>query len=419
MCILLAIGAFFMANVELPWWSGYVSAVNIALFAAPAIWAIRRWLGWSDGLLLFSLLGFYAIAIETTAIITGFPYGHFGYSDALGYRILGYAPWTVAFAWTPLMLGAYAFASLTVHSRLSRVVVATIVLTAFDLVLDPGAVYLKFWQYADGGWYYGVPWSNYAGWLVSSLIGAVILESFLALKIPLLRIPVQLLISTLFILFFWSAFAAFAGMWLPAAIGSVLAGILLNTYRRHYYAFDEMIVMVDDNDRPLTTERKSLVHSDDTKLHRAFSVFLFDNKGRLLLQQRAFSKVTWPGVWSNSCCGHSMLHESVLDAAVRRTRFELGVRPQNLVNALPNFRYRAELVGIVENEICPVLVGLIDRQPRPNPDEVAATKWVPWEKFVEMTRDPGSGLSPWSVLETEELLRNETFRTWFAKFNEN
>lgn len=417
--ILLAVGAFFMANVELPAWSGYVSALNILLFAIPALWALRRWLGWRDGVLLFAILGVYALTVETAAIITGFPYGHFGYSEHLGHRILGYAPWTVAFAWTPLMVAAYAFAALIQQSVAGRILVTTVVLTAFDLVLDPGAVYLKFWQYDGGGWYYGVPWSNYAGWLISSFVGALIVEAFVHYVKPLLPIPVQMMVSGLFILFFWSVFAAFAGMWLPASIGAILVSILLIAYWRRYYSFDEMIVLVDDENRPLRTERKAHVHTNATELHRAFSVFLFNPRGELLLQQRAFSKVTWPGVWSNSCCGHSMLHEDVEDAAVRRTKFELGVLPGSMLNALPNFRYRAELDGIVENEICPVIVGITNSKPRPNPDEVAATKWVAWEEFVSMTRDPASGLSPWCVLETAELLQSEKFRRWLASHKAN
>ncbi|MDM7921578.1 MAG: isopentenyl-diphosphate Delta-isomerase [Pyrinomonadaceae bacterium] len=411
----LAVGAFFMANVEMPPWAGYVSAVNVVLFAVPVIWALRRWLGWRDGMLLFAILGVYALAIETTAIITGFPYGHFGYSDYLGYRILGYAPWTVAFAWTPLMLGAFAFASLVAANRVVRIVLTTIILTGFDFVLDPGAVYLGFWQYADGGWYYGVPWSNFAGWLVSGFIGSVITEAFVAYAKPLLPVPVQMMVSVVFIVIFWTLFAAFAGMILPALIGVSLTAAVFSAYVRKYYAFDEMLVFVDEENRPLRTERKALVHTDATELHRAFSVFIFNSRGELLLQQRALSKQTWPGVWSNSCCGHVMLHETVEDAAVRRTRFELGIGGIKVENMLPEFRYRAEKEGIVENEICPVLTAFDDREPKPNADEVESTRWMPWEEFLRMARDPQTELSPWCIMEAERLAASERFRKWFGR----
>lgn len=407
--IFLIVGAFFMANVEMPAWAHYASAVNIVLFALPVIWALRRWLGWRDALMLFGALGVYALVIETLAIITGYPYGHFGYSDHLGYRLFGYAPWTVAFAWTPLAIGAYAMAASVFRSALPRALFGTILLTAFDLVLDPGAVYLKFWQYADGGWYYGVPWSNFAGWLVSGFIGAIIFEAFIASRRPLLPVPAQLFLSSIFIVFFWTAFAAFAGMALPALIGLGLVVSMAAGFRRRYYAFDEMIVMVDDGNVPIATEKKAFVHSRYTKLHRAFSVFIINSKRELLLQQRAFSKKTWPGVWSNSCCGHVMLHEDIISAGKRRLRYELGLSGIGLEVGLPGYRYTAEKDGIVENEICPVLFGFTDREPSPNADEVASTKWVSWEKFLEDIRDPGCELSPWAIEEAELLAKEPKF----------
>ena len=86
-----------MANIELPSWSHPVSSTIVVLFALPAFYALRRWLGWSDGIKLVLILGIYALLIESCAVLTGFPYGHFGYSDHLGYRLFGYIPWTVAF----------------------------------------------------------------------------------------------------------------------------------------------------------------------------------------------------------------------------------------------------------------------------------------------------------------------------------
>ncbi len=403
--VFLAIGAFFMANVELPPWSHYVSAVNVALFALPSFWAVRRWLGWRDGAILIGVLGVYALAIEASAIVTGFPYGHFGYSDLLGFRILGLVPWTVAFAWTPLMLGAYGIAANLFTGRISRVIAATLTVTLFDVVLDPGAVYLGFWQYEGGGWFYGVPMSNFAGWLVSGVIGAIILEALVAYFRPLLPTPMQLASSVVFIICFWTMIAVFAGLVWPAVIGLVVFTALVLVYRRFQYAFDDRIVFVDERNIPIATGDKLPSHTADTKLHRAFSIFLFNDRGELLLQQRAFSKKTWPGVWSNSCCGHVMLHELVADAAKRRLRYELGISGVSLEAALPDFRYRAEKDGIVENEICPVFVGKFNGEPSPNPDEVEATKWVDWNAFLDSLNDPQSGISPWAILEARELAK--------------
>src|SRR5688572_4659485 len=140
--VFLALGAFFMVNVELPPWSPYLSAVNVVLFALPCFWAVRWWLGWREGAALIATLGAYAILLEASAILTGFPYGHFGYSDLLGFRIFGLVPWTVAFAWTPLILGAYSVAANLIGNRFGRVVATAAVVTLFDVALDPGAVLL-------------------------------------------------------------------------------------------------------------------------------------------------------------------------------------------------------------------------------------------------------------------------------------
>jgi isopentenyl-diphosphate delta-isomerase type 1 len=409
-CAFLAVGAFFMANVELPAWSHYLSAVNVVLFALPALWAVRWWLGWRDGAILVAVLGAYALLIEASAILTGFPYGHFGYSDLLGYRIFGLVPWTVAFAWTPLLLGAYAVAANLLSSRIVRVIAATLLLTLFDFVLDPGAVMLGFWKYEGGGWFYGVPMSNFGGWLVSGLIGTILLEIMIAIFKPLLPTPVQLVSSAFFIIFFWTAIAVFGGLVAPALIGAALVVALILIYSKFYYSFDDMIVFVDESNRPVATGRKLASHDADTKLHRAFSVFLFNEKGEFLMQQRALSKKTWPGTWSNTCCGHVMLHESVERAAKRRLKYELGLSGIDLQTALPNFHYRAEKDGVVENEICPVLFGFTDAEPKRNPEEVESIRWIGWEEFLRTLDDPETDISPWAVEEVRELVESETFQ---------
>ena len=94
-----------------------------------------------------------------------------------------------------------------------------------------------------------------------------------------------------------------------------------------------------------------------------------------------------------------MLNERTDQAAARRLAFELGLRGIELEMALPHFRYRAEKDGIVENEICPVFVGFTDQEPSLNPDEVAETKWVPWDDFLRSIGRSDCELSPWAVEE--------------------
>ena len=127
----------------------------------------------------------------------------------------------------------------------------------------------------------------------------------------------------------------------------------------------------------------------------------------MLLQQRAWTKQTWPGIWSNACCGHPLPGEAIETAAHRRLNDELGLTEVELKLALPHFRYRAEYRGIVENEICPVFIGACNLSPMPNPIEVAATRWIAWQDFLELEADTekrgNTSFSPWSRLEAVAL----------------
>lgn len=408
--ILLAGAAFLIASFGLPRWSYILSPAGTLLFALPSFWALRRWLGWADGAKLVAVFGICALALETIAFLTGFPRGDFAYSEQVGYKIFGQVPWTVAFAWTPLVLCAYTAARSLFVSRLGRVVCSTLLLAAFDLVINPGAVLLGFWQFPAGGVYYGVPVANFLGCVISGAIVSIIMEGAVSYFRPLLPPPVQIGSSAFFIVFFWTAFAAVGGLGVPAAVGGGLAIAMYLWYRRSYYAFDEMVVLVDDENNPLATARKSETHHADTHLHRAFSVFLFNSNGELLLQRRAFGKLTWPGVWSNSCCGHTMLNERTEQAAARRLAYELGLRRVELITALPDFRYRAEKDGVVENEICPVLIGFTDEDLSINPAEVAETRWVPWDDFLAAIRWTDRELSPWAVEEGLLLANSPVLR---------
>ncbi len=412
--ILLALAAFFMASTEMPQWSHIASAISAILFAAPCIWVAKMWLGWRDAILLFIIFGVYALVVEAAAIATGFPYGYFAYSDRLGYKLFGVVPWMVAFAWTPLFFGTYSIAANLFESRLVRIIFTTLGLLAIDLVVDPGALRLGFWQFVEEGSFYGVPSSNFAGWLLSGFAGAVLLDLVIARLRPLLPVPIQLSSSAFLIVFFWTVFALSAGMIIPAGVGAAILFGIAFVWHKFHYSFDDRIVLIDENNNAIGTAPKLAAHNSETELHRAFSVFIFNDKGELLLQQRALSKKTWPGVWSNSCCGHVMLHETTANAAARRLKFELGLNGVFLTIALPDFRYRAEKEGVVENEFCPVLIGLTVARPSPNPSEVENIRWIDWNEFLASLDEPGNEISPWAIEEVQLLARCEVFQKWFA-----
>ncbi len=170
-------------------------------------------------------------------------------------------------------------------------------------------------------------------------------------------------------------------------------------------AADE-VVLVDAAGAAIGTAPRLDVHTTATPLHLAFSTYLFNARGEVLLTRRALGKKTWPGVWTNSCCGHPRPSESPEDAARRRIREELGLTVGPLVPLLPEFRYRAvDASGVVENEICPVYAGyLIEADPRPDPNEVAEWAWVPWDRFAEAITATPHVYSPWAALQVPLLV---------------
>lgn len=169
---------------------------------------------------------------------------------------------------------------------------------------------------------------------------------------------------------------------------------------------EELVVLVDEQNNEIGKMEKLAAHNASTPLHRAFSIFLFNGQGQLLLQQRSRHKKTWPLVWSNSCCGHPAPGESTENAIHRRLKDELGLENVAFEVVLPNYRYRFERDGIVENEICPVYAGRCDQTPIINPAEVEATRYINWKEFLDIARSKNKTHSEWAL--EEAVLLQET-----------
>ena len=166
----------------------------------------------------------------------------------------------------------------------------------------------------------------------------------------------------------------------------------------------ESVVLLDEAGRARGVAAKADVHTDRTPLHLAFSCYLFNGAGEFLLTRRAESKRTWPGVWTNTCCGHPAPGEPVAASVRRRLRQELGIGAAELVLVLPRFRYQARMAnGVTENEVCPVYAAYSDDPPDPDPAEVAEVKWVDWEWFCGQVRDGVQQVSPWCAMQLAEL----------------
>ncbi|MFJ1596071.1 isopentenyl-diphosphate Delta-isomerase [Streptomyces sp. NPDC088261] len=138
-----------------------------------------------------------------------------------------------------------------------------------------------------------------------------------------------------------------------------------------------LLELVDELGQTIGTAEKLAAHQPPGKLHRAFSVFLFDEQGRLLIQRRALGKYHSPGVWSNTCCGHPYPGEAPFAAAARRTYEELGISPSLLAEAgTVRYNHPDPDSGLVEQEYNHLFVGMAQAPPLPDPEEVGETVFV-------------------------------------------
>lgn len=164
----------------------------------------------------------------------------------------------------------------------------------------------------------------------------------------------------------------------------------------------EVVVLVDPRDRPIGIAEKQHAHRAGM-LHRAFSVFLFDRAGRVLLQQRSPTKYHSPERWSNACCSHPRPGEETLAAAQRRLREEVGIVRTRLRHAFA-FTYRADVGGgLIEHEYDHVLIGWYDGPLVPDPAEVAQTVWTQPRLVDVILRTEPETFTPWFPLAWEQL----------------
>lgn len=158
----------------------------------------------------------------------------------------------------------------------------------------------------------------------------------------------------------------------------------------------DLVVLLDEHRRPVGTAPREGVHSHATPLHLAYSCWLFDAEGRFLLTRRALGKRSWPGVWTNSFCGHPRPGEVPAAAVIRGGVTELGADVHSVVELLPHFAYRAvDASGVVEHEYCPVFMARVDGEVRPHPDEVAEHRWLHLDELRAALEAAPWALSPW------------------------
>jgi isopentenyl-diphosphate delta-isomerase len=180
----------------------------------------------------------------------------------------------------------------------------------------------------------------------------------------------------------------------------------------------EQVVLLDEDGRATGSAPKRTVHHERTPLHLAFSCYVFDDAGdepQVLLSRRALHKPTWPGVWTNSFCGHPAPGEDFVEAVRRRAQQELGIALADLQLTLAAFRYEATMNnGVRENELCPVFTARTHAPVRPDAAEVAEVAWVPWRSLREEVLTGERDVSPWCVDQVAQLAARETAPARFA-----
>lgn len=156
---------------------------------------------------------------------------------------------------------------------------------------------------------------------------------------------------------------------------------------------EEQVILVNEYDKQIGLMPKLEAH-EKAVLHRAFSVFVFNNKNELMLQQRALHKYHSPGLWTNTCCSHQRDGESNLQAGIRRLQEEMGfVTP---LKETISFIYKAPFDnGLTEHELDHIMVGNYEDAPIINPDEVADWKWMPIEDVKQDIDDNPQLYTAW------------------------
>ena len=170
----------------------------------------------------------------------------------------------------------------------------------------------------------------------------------------------------------------------------------------------EWVQLVDAQDRPAGRAEKLDAHRR-ALLHRAFSVFVFDTAGRLLLQRRADGKYHSGGLWTNTCCGHPRPDEGLIDAAKRRMHEEMGF--DCALEPVGSLHYRLPVIGdLTEHEFDHLLCGQCETDPRPDPQEVSAWRRITWPELMAEIAAAPDAFTPW----LREILahRRSAIETW-------
>ena len=169
----------------------------------------------------------------------------------------------------------------------------------------------------------------------------------------------------------------------------------------------EEIILVDKNDKEVGFIEKLKAHENGGKLHRAFSIFVFDSKGKMLIQQRAKVKYHFGGLWTNTCCSHPNKGETLEIATHRKLKQEFGFDTK--MKELTNFIYRAEdsVSGLTEHELDHVFIGTFNGKPVPNPEEIGDFKWIDPKELQQDVKNHPENYTPWFKIVLNKVIENK------------
>jgi isopentenyl-diphosphate delta-isomerase len=179
---------------------------------------------------------------------------------------------------------------------------------------------------------------------------------------------------------------------------------------------EELIVLVDESGVALGTAEKWSSHHTQTPLHLGFSCYVFGDDGALLVTRRAATKKVWPGVWTNTVCGHPGPGEAVLEAVQRRLSYELGMSAEGFELVLPDYIYKSPpFRGVVEHEYCPVFVARAASPPLLNSAEVDDHRWMPWAEYLRAAGADSVGAYSWWCKDQIRYLREHPVVARYAR----
>lgn len=155
----------------------------------------------------------------------------------------------------------------------------------------------------------------------------------------------------------------------------------------------EKVILVNRKDEQIGLMEKIEAH-EKARLHRAFSVLVFNDKGQMMLQKRAVEKYHTPGLWTNTCCSHPREGETIIEAGKRRLQEEMGF--QTALKETASFIYKAPFDnGLTEHEFDHVLIGYFNDEPQINPEEVAEWKWISLEDLTKELQERPEQFTAW------------------------